>query len=104
MARGPSVRNRQYTTEFKVEVLRLAESAGPAEAARRRELANAALDAKVASIHAISGQSYGRPRIVRHLLAQGIRVGPERVRRSLQRQQLRPVYKRPSGNSDKSAI
>lgn len=60
-----------------------------------RELANVALDAKVASIHAISGQSYGRPRIVRHLLAQGIRVGPERVRRSLQRQQLRPAYKRP---------
>lgn len=60
-----------------------------------RALGNMALDAKVASIHAISGQSYGRPRIVRHLLDQGIVVGPERVRRSLQRQQLQPVYKRP---------
>ena len=60
-----------------------------------RALANVALDAKVASIHAISGQSYGRPRIVRHLQDQGIVVGPERVRRSLVRQQLRPVYKRP---------
>jgi transposase len=35
MARGSSVTNRQYTIEFKVEALRLAESAGPAEAARR---------------------------------------------------------------------
>lgn len=63
--------------------------------ASKRELANAALDAKVAAIHTISEQCYGRPRIVRHLRAQGITVGPERVRRSLQRQQLRPVYKRP---------
>jgi putative transposase len=61
----------------------------------KRELANAVLDAKVAAIHTISEQCYGRPRIVRHLRAQGMTVGPERVRRSLQRQQLRPVYKRP---------
>jgi hypothetical protein len=36
-----------------------------------------------------------RPRIVRGLREQGLRVGPERVRRSLRRQALRPVYKRP---------
>jgi len=35
MSRGSSLTQRQYTLEFKVEALRLAESAGPAEAARR---------------------------------------------------------------------
>jgi putative transposase len=39
--------------------------------------------------------SYGRPRIVRDLHARGIRVGHERVRNSLKRQDLRPTYKRP---------
>jgi putative transposase len=49
----------------------------------------------VAALHAASKGSYGRPRIVCGLHEQGLRVGPERVRRSLQRQALRPVYKRP---------
>lgn len=40
-------------------------------------------------------QSYGRPRIVRGLREAGMVVGHERVRRSLRRQGLRPVYKRP---------
>ena len=60
-----------------------------------RAQANARLDAQVAAMHAASKGSYGRPRIVRGLREQGLRVGPERVRRSLQRQSLRPVYKRP---------
>ena len=60
-----------------------------------RAQANARLDAEVAAMHAASRGSYGRPRIVRGLREQGVRVGPERVRRSLQRQALRPVYKRP---------
>jgi transposase InsO family protein len=60
-----------------------------------RAAANATLDAQVATIHAISRSSYGRPRIVRDLHDQGVRVGHERVRRSLQRQGLRSVYKRP---------
>jgi transposase-like protein len=60
-----------------------------------RAQANARLDAQVAAMHAASRGSYGRPRIVRGLREQGLRVGPERVRRSLQRQALRPVYKRP---------
>jgi transposase InsO family protein len=60
-----------------------------------RAQANARLDAQVAAMHAASKGSYGRPRIVRGLREQGLRVGPERVRRSLQRQALRPVYKRP---------
>ncbi len=60
-----------------------------------RDRANEALDAKVAAIHHASGQSYGRPRIVKQLSNQGDRVGPERVRHSLKRQHLRPVYKRP---------
>jgi transposase InsO family protein len=57
--------------------------------------ANQALDARVAAIHATSRRSYGRLRIVRDLHDQGIRVGHERVRKSLLRQALRPVYKRP---------
>jgi len=58
-------------------------------------MANAALDAQVAAIHASNKCSYGRPRIVRGLREQGVQVSHERVRRSLKRQQLRPVYKRP---------
>ena len=60
-----------------------------------RSMANAALDAQVAALHAGSKRSYGRPRIVRGLHQQGLRVGHERVRNSLKRQRLRPVYKRP---------
>ena len=60
-----------------------------------RALANAALDAQVATIHAESRQSYGRPRIVRELNQRGIKAGHERIRRSLKRQALRSVYKRP---------
>ena len=60
-----------------------------------RAQANARLDAQVAALHAASNGSYGRPRIVHGLRAQGLQVGHERVRRSLQRQALRPVYKRP---------
>ena len=55
-----------------------------------RALANAVLDAQVAAMHAGSQRSYGRPRIVRGLRAQGVPVSHERVRKSLQRQGLRP--------------
>jgi len=57
--------------------------------------ANARLDAQVVAMHAASKSSYGRPRIVCGLRELGLQVGHERVRRSLQRQALRPVYKRP---------
>ena len=60
-----------------------------------RAMANAVLDVHVASIHAQSDQSYGRPRIVKHLQNNGHVVGHERIRQSLLRQALRPVYKRP---------
>jgi putative transposase len=60
-----------------------------------RAIANAGLDARVAVIHAEARQSYGRPRIVRTLQTQGMPVGHERVRQSLLRQSLRPVYRRP---------
>ena len=46
-----------------------------------RAQANARLDAQVAAMHAASKGSYGRPRIVRGLREEGLRVGPERVRR-----------------------
>ena len=60
-----------------------------------RAMANAVLDAQVAALHASSKRSYGRPRILRGLREQGVQVGHERVRNSLKRQHLRPVYKRP---------
>ena len=60
-----------------------------------RSIANRVLDAKVAAIHVGSNRSYGRPRIVQRLREQGVRVSHERVRHSLRRQSLRPVYKRP---------
>jgi len=53
------------------------------------------LDVQVAAIHAQSRRSYGRKRIVRQLHAQGLHPGHERVRKSLLRQKLRPVYRRP---------
>lgn len=59
-----------------------------------RALANAALDAQVATIHRDSRRSYGRPRITQQLRQQGQCVSAERVRRSLRRQGLRPVYRR----------
>lgn len=60
-----------------------------------RSLADRALDAQVAAIHAASRASYGRPRIVRELRHRGLHVGHERIRKSLHRQGLRSVYKRP---------
>jgi len=60
-----------------------------------RAKSNAALDARVAAIHAGSRRSYGRNRVVRSLRQEGVEVGHERVRKSLRRQGLRPVYKRP---------
>ena len=53
-----------------------------ARAPSDRAMANAALDVQVAALHAQSKRSYGRPRIVRGLRKQGLRVGHERVRRS----------------------
>jgi putative transposase len=53
------------------------------------------LDVHVASIHAQSDQTYGRVRIAKQLRRSGQVVGHERIRQSLLRQALRPVYKRP---------
>jgi len=60
-----------------------------------RARAQATLDARVAAIHTDHQRRYGRPRILRELHAQGLPVGHERVRQSLKRQGLRPVYRRP---------
>jgi putative transposase len=59
-----------------------------------RAVANQTLDAQVAASHQASGGSYGRPRILRALRDQGVVISGERIRRSLRRQQLQPVYKR----------
>jgi putative transposase len=60
-----------------------------------RSVANAVLDAQVSALHAGSKRSYGRPRILRKLRLQGVAAGHERVRKSMRRQGLQPVYKRP---------
>jgi putative transposase len=60
---------------------------GPSE----RDKANQSLDARVAVIHAEGKQGYGRIRITRRLRQSGMRVGAERVRKSLLRQRLRSV-------------
>ncbi len=60
-----------------------------------RSVANAALDARITAIYESSKRSYGRPRIVRSLRDCGVPVSHERVRKSLKRQGLRPVYRRP---------
>jgi putative transposase len=77
-----------------LEVSRTGYSQWRTRAPSNRSMANAALDAQVAAIHASSHRSYGRPRIVRGLREQGVAVSHERVRNSLKRQDLRPVYKR----------
>ena len=59
-----------------------------------RALTTLALDAQVAAIHRDSRRSYGRPRIVQQLRQQGQCVSAERVRQSLRRQGLHPVYRR----------
>lgn len=60
-----------------------------------RAQADSLLDAHVAAIHAQRRRRYGRPRILLELREQGLLVGHERVRKSLRRQGLRPVYRRP---------
>ena len=60
-----------------------------------RSLANERLDAQVAAIHRASRRSYGRERIHRQMHELGTPVGRERIRQSLRRQGLRPVYRRP---------
>lgn len=60
-----------------------------------RARADSLLDAHVAAIHAEHKRRYGRPRILLDLQQRGLPVGHERVRKSLRRQGLRPVYRRP---------
>lgn len=62
----------------------------PSQGAKRR----LQLDKQVAALHAQSRATYGRPRLVQALAAQGVKTSAERVRRSLIRQGLRPVYRR----------
>jgi len=50
-----------------------------------RSKENLALDARVAALHAESDQSYGGPRIVEALVAEGSPLVHERVRQSLLR-------------------
>lgn len=68
-----------------------------------RSLANAALDVQIQAIHEASQRSYGRPRIMQALRERHHqRVGHERVRQSLIRQGLRPIYKRRYRNTTDS--
>ena len=60
-----------------------------------RSRANERLDVQVAAIHRASDRSYGRERIHRRLRGEGTPASRERIRKSLRRQGLRPVYRRP---------
>src|SRR5437763_1873990 len=70
MSKKGEVANRGYTPENRMGAVRRADRTGGC-------------------------QGRGRERIVRRLHAQGITPGHERVRKSLLRQKLRPVYRRP---------
>ncbi|ANJ86779.1 hypothetical protein MB84_27575 (plasmid) [Pandoraea oxalativorans] len=48
----------------------------------------------MARLHAQSRATYGRPRLLKALAAQGMKKSAERVRRRLIRHRLRPVYRR----------
>jgi putative transposase len=61
------------------------------------------LDARVSALHQASKKADGRPRIVRALQDQGVRVGHERVRQSMLRQGLRSVHKPRFVNTTDSA-
>ena len=50
-----------------------------------RAIANTALDVNVACLHAQSGQTHGRPRMVERLVQKGHVVGHERIRQNLLR-------------------
>ena len=73
-----------------------------ARAPSKRAQDNALLDTQVASLHSAHHARYGRPRIMRELKRQGIRVSSERVRNSLNRQGLRALYRRPYRNTTDS--
>jgi len=91
-------RRDQYTVSQLCRVLEVSRGGycqWPVRPPSARTLANQALDAKVAAIYQGSRRSYGRARIVWSLRQQGESVSAERVRKRLQRQGLRPVYRRP---------
>ena len=52
--------------------------------AQRRHLSNEALLVHISAVFAANRSAYGWPRIWRELLAQGIRVGKQRVQRLMQ--------------------
>jgi putative transposase len=60
----------------------------------QRAVKNQALDVQVRALHLASNRADGRPRLVRALHQQGIKVGHEQVRQSMLRQQLCSVHRR----------
>ena len=87
----------QYDVSRLCRVLRVSRSGycqwrvRPASALSQRQ---AAFDCEIGRLHAQSRGTYGRPRLVKALAAQGQKASAERVRRSLVRQGLRPAYRR----------
>lgn len=63
-------------------------------AAQRRQLSDDALLVHIKAIHAQTRASYGWPRMCKELLARGIRVGKERVRKLMQLHGIRAKGKR----------
>nr|WP_176026274.1 IS3 family transposase [Robbsia andropogonis] len=73
---------------------RVAATANGECARQARSQRRAAFDGEIARLHAQSRGTYGRPRLVKALAAQGQKASAERVRRSLVHQGLRPAYRR----------
>jgi putative transposase len=70
------------------------ERAGQRKRPARSNISNDALLVHIRAVHAHSKGEYGWPRVWRELLARGIRVGKERVRRLMQLHGIRAKAKR----------
>ena len=89
----------QYPVSLSCEVLGVSPSGyhdhrRRARAPRPRRLGNDALLVHIKAVHAQSKGEYGWPRVWRQLLAQGVRVGKERVRKLMALHGIRARGKR----------
>ena len=66
----------------------------PSQPGTNKRISNEALWAHIRAIHAEVKQEYGWPKMWKELLARGIRVGKERVRRTMQEHGIKARGKR----------
>src|SRR5438093_477537 len=93
MGKKELVANRRYTDEFKVEAVKLGESIGGNQAAKRLGIPESSLWnwTKLSRAGKLKA-AVGAPVAVKRSVTD---VEAENVRNSLKRQELRPLYKRP---------